>query len=74
MLCYDENERKQNVALYDEFLKYGQKITEMNTIRKHISILKGGGLAKIAYSATVVGIIFSDIPGDNFCDVASDYF
>ena len=71
LLCYSEDECKQNNSLYDEFLKYGQKITEMNTIRKHISILKGGGLAKLAYPATVIGIIFSDIPGNNFCDVAS---
>jgi len=71
LLCYDENERRQNVALYDEFLKYGQKITEMNTVRKHISTLKGGGLAKLVYPATVIGIIFSDVPGKNFGDVAS---
>src|SRR3989339_991932 len=71
LLCYSPHECDQNVRLYDEFLKYGQKITEMNTVRKHLSILKGGGLAKLAYPATVIGIIFSDIPGNNFCDVAS---
>jgi glycerate-2-kinase len=43
----------------------------MNTIRKHLSLLKGGGLAKIAYPATVVGLIFSDVPGDAFLNVAS---
>ena len=71
LLCYSENECEQNMALYDEFLKYGRTITEINTIRKHFSILKGGGLAKIAYPATIIGLIFSDIPGDYFCDVAS---
>jgi glycerate-2-kinase len=43
----------------------------MNTVRKHLSLLKGGGLAKIAYPATIIGLIFSDVPGDHFEDVAS---
>jgi glycerate-2-kinase len=34
-------------------------------------LLKGGGLAKLAYGATIIGLIFSDVPGDNFKDVAS---
>ncbi len=71
LLCYSQDECKQNISLYDEFLKYGQRISEMNTVRKHLSVLKGGGLAKLAYPATVVGIIFSDIPGSDFCNVAS---
>jgi glycerate-2-kinase len=33
--------------------------------------LKGGGLVKLAYPATVIGLIFSDVPGDNFSEVAS---
>ncbi len=71
LLCYSEAECKQSVALYDEFLKSGGTIEEINTIRKHLSILKGGGLAKVAYPATVIGLIFSDIPGGNFSDVSS---
>jgi len=71
LLCYPESECTQGRQLYDVFLKCGQTITEMNTIRKHLSLLKGGGLAKIAYPATVVGLIFSDVPGDHFEDVAS---
>ena len=34
-------------------------------------MFKGGGLAKIAYPATVIGLIFSDVPGDIFVNVAS---
>ncbi len=71
LLCYGENECNQGIKLYDSFLKTGQTITEINTVRKHLSVLKGGGLAKIAYPATVVGLIFSDIPGDTFENVAS---
>ena len=71
LLCYSPHECDQNVRLYDEFLKYGQKITEMNTVRKHLSILKGGGVARAAFPATVIGLIFSDVPGDRFMDVSS---
>ncbi|OGI70992.1 hypothetical protein A3B84_02335 [Candidatus Nomurabacteria bacterium RIFCSPHIGHO2_02_FULL_35_13] len=71
LLCYGEDECKAGAKLYDSFLKSGKTITEINTVRKHLSLLKGGGLAKIAYPATVVGLIFSDIPGDNFENVAS---
>lgn len=71
LLCFPESEYKEGVKLYDAFLKSGKTITEINTVRKHLSLLKGGGLAKIAYPATVVGLIFSDVPGDVFEDVAS---
>ncbi|MFZ2205050.1 MAG: DUF4147 domain-containing protein [Minisyncoccia bacterium] len=71
LLCYPESECTQGRELYDVFLKCGQTITEINTIRKHLSFLKGGGLAKMAYPATVIGLIFSDVPGDRFEDVAS---
>ena len=62
LLCYPESEYIQGAKLYDGFLKLGKTISEMNTIRKHLSLLKGGGLAKIAYPATVIGLIFSDVP------------
>ncbi|MBP6866553.1 MAG: DUF4147 domain-containing protein [Candidatus Pacebacteria bacterium] len=71
LLCYPDSECIQGQALYDNFLKSGQTVVEMNTVRKHLSFLKGGGLAKVAYPATVIGFIFSDIPGDNFENVAS---
>jgi len=71
LLCSSEDEYIQGAKLYDAFLGTGGTITEMNTIRKHLSLFKGGGLLKIAYPATVVGLIFSDVPGDAFLDVAS---
>lgn len=71
LLCYPESECTQGSKLYDVFLKCGQTITEINTIRKHLSLLKGGGLAKVAYPATIIGLIFSDVPGNCFEDVAS---
>lgn len=71
LLCYPEDEYVQGAKLYDAFLKTGGTINGMNTIRKHLSLLKGGGLAKIAYPGTVIGLIFSDVPGDVFENVAS---
>ncbi|MFA5840787.1 MAG: DUF4147 domain-containing protein [Candidatus Paceibacterota bacterium] len=71
LLCYPESEWRDGARLYDAFLESGKTISEINTVRKHLSLLKGGGLAKIAFPATVVGLIFSDVPGDIFKDVAS---
>ena len=71
LLCYPHSECVQGRDLYDRFLKSGKTVIEMNTVRKHLSMIKGGGLAKIAYPATVLGLIFSDIPGDHYDKVAS---
>lgn len=71
MLCYPETEWEEGKRLYEEFLSAGQTIKEMNTVRKHLSLLKGGGIVKCANGATVIGLIFSDVPGDDFENVAS---
>lgn len=65
LLCWDEQECEQGTRLYKSFLKTGGDIKILNTVRKHISQAKGGGLAKLLYPATVVGLIFSDVAGDN---------
>jgi hydroxypyruvate reductase len=52
----------------------GATIREINTIRKHISAVKGGRLAQEAYPATVVTLILSDVIGDNVETVASGPF
>jgi glycerate-2-kinase len=62
-------EDKRNVT--DALLKCGATITEINTVRKHISALKGGWLAKEAYPATVVNLILSDVVGDPLDFIAS---
>jgi len=58
-------------VLTEELLKSGADIYEINTVRKHLSQVKGGGLAKIAYPAKVISIIFSDVPGDDLSFIAS---
>jgi len=45
-------------------LDCGADIKEINTIRKHISRIKGGWLARWAYPSTVLGFILSDVVGD----------
>ena len=49
----------------------GATIQEMNTVRKHLSTARGGGLAQHAHPATVVSLIFSDVPGDDMSFIAS---
>jgi glycerate 2-kinase len=52
-------------------LNCGAKIQEVNAIRKHISQVKGGRLAELAYPATVVCLILSDVIGDSIENIGS---
>lgn len=58
-------------ATTQELLKCGANIHEINTIRKHISGIKGGKLARAAYPATLVTPILSDVIGDDLDAIAS---
>ncbi|XP_069822701.1 glycerate kinase [Dendropsophus ebraccatus] len=49
----------------------GATIQELNTIRRALSQLKGGGLARTAYPAQVVSLILSDVIGDDLDVIAS---
>jgi len=52
-------------------LKAGTNINELNTVRKHISRVKGGRLAEIAYPSRVISLILSDVIGDRLDIIAS---
>jgi len=52
-------------------LKSGASIEEINTVRKHLSLFKGGWLAKRIYPATTVSLIISDVVGDPVEFIAS---
>ncbi len=52
-------------------LKAGANIQELNTVRKHLSRIKGGRLAEIAYPAGVLSLILSDVIGDPLDVIAS---
>jgi len=58
-------------AVVEVLLRAGATIQEINTVRKHLSLARGGQLAKHAYPAQVLGLIFSDVPGDDFSFIAS---
>ncbi len=60
---------KQTVT--QELLACGADIHEINTVRKHLSRAKGGGLARTAFPATVVSLILSDVVGDDLNVIAS---
>lgn len=59
------------IAVNEALLASGAPIAAMNTIRKHLSTIKGGRLAAAAYPAKVVSLVVSDIPGDDPALVAS---
>lgn len=59
------------IAVNEALLASGAPIAAMNTIRKHVSTIKGGRLAAAAWPARVVSLVVSDIPGDNPALVAS---
>jgi len=54
-----------------ELLASGANILEMNTVRKHLSRIKGGRLATACYPAQVVTLTISDVPGDDPAVIAS---
>lgn len=58
-------------ALTQALLASGANITEMNTLRKHLSAIKGGRLAVAAYPAKIVTLMISDVPGDDPAVIAS---
>jgi glycerate 2-kinase len=59
------------IAVNEALLASGAPIAAMNTVRKHVSTIKGGRLAAAAWPARVVSLVVSDIPGDNPALVAS---
>ena len=52
-------------------LSSGADIIAMNTVRKHLSAIKGGRLAASAFPARVVALAISDVPGDDPSVIAS---
>lgn len=72
LLCQPNNFTcAQETQLVECLFKAGANIEELNTIRKHLSLARGGYLAKYAYPARAVSLIFSDVPGDNLEFVSS---
>ncbi len=58
-------------SLTSSLLANGARIEEINTIRRHLDILKGGGLVQAANGAEVISLILSDVVGDPLEAIAS---
>lgn len=58
-------------ATTELLLGSGASINEINCVRKHLSLVKGGGLAKIAFPADLHAMILSDVLGDDLSSIAS---
>jgi len=71
LLCGSEEELKNSVLATKELTRAGADIIELNTVRKHLSEIKAGNLAKMAYPATVISLIVSDVLGNDLSMVAS---
>jgi glycerate 2-kinase len=54
-----------------KLLACGAAIDEINTVRKHLSSVKGGQIAKAAYPSTLITLILSDVVGDSMDIIAS---
>jgi glycerate 2-kinase len=52
-------------------LRSGAHIGEINAVRKHVSVLKGGGLVRLAAPAKTLSLILSDVVGDDISAIAS---
>jgi hydroxypyruvate reductase len=57
--------------LTSSLLVCGARISEINTLRRHLDSLKGGGLARLAAPARVVSLILSDVVGNPLETIAS---
>jgi len=58
-------------AITRQLLRSGATIHEMNTVRRHLSRIKGGRLGVAAHPARLVTLAISDVPGDEPVDIAS---
>jgi len=59
------------IAVNDLLINSGACIQEINSVRKHLSLVKGGQLARAVYPATLVSLILSDVAGDPLDVIAS---
>ena len=58
-------------AVTSTLLRSGANIAELNTVRKHLDLIKGGGLVRLAAPAKVAALVLSDVVGNNLEVIAS---
>ena len=59
------------IDITKKLTKKGADIYELNTVRKHLSAIKGGNMAKMAHPAKMISLIFSDVPNNDISVIAS---
>jgi glycerate 2-kinase len=62
---------EDKAAVTDVLLACGASIAEINTVRKHLSDIKGGGLVRLVAPRRVWALILSDVVGDEMATIAS---
>jgi glycerate 2-kinase len=62
---------EDKIATTDLLLSCGANINQINCVRKHLSRIKGGGLAKMAAPADLHALVLSDVLGDDLSAIAS---
>jgi glycerate 2-kinase len=62
---------EEKTAINKALLASGATIREMNTVRRHLSAVKGGRLAAACHPARVISLLMSDVPGDDPGVIAS---
>lgn len=77
LLAFDDGGERVQLSLADlqattrALLACGANINEINTIRKHLSTVKGGRFLQMLYPATSINLILSDVVGDRLDAIAS---
>jgi len=62
---------EEKITVNKILLKSGLTIEDMNKIRRRLSLIKGGGLARAVHPAKLVTLAISDVPGDDPAAIAS---
>ncbi len=72
LLCQPGNAMSiEEKTIMSELIRQGASIQEINTLRKHLSLARGGWLAYHAFPAQVISLIFSDISGNDLSLISS---
>lgn len=71
LLCSSREEMAHSSVVFNELTRGGASIKELNTVRKHLSLIKGGRLARHIFPAHSVSLIVSDVCGNDFSMIAS---
>jgi glycerate-2-kinase len=66
-----EDELNSSLTVFKELTKAGANIIELNTVRKHLSDIKGGNFASVIYPAASLALMVSDVIGNDISMIAS---